>query len=222
MRRNVLPKIQGPVFCGAKLPNREGNCRQTSGKGTDHPGWGRCKLHGGSTPSHVEAAQVAQAIATARVFGVPREVDPITGMLEVYYQTMGVLDALEAFCTQLLPAELVWGMTKEKRVGDPADDADGAGEDGDLTPVEREYGPGVNIWVKLLAEWHDRAFSEAERMLKLDLTARALEHTQSQVAALVAVLLSPELGLSEDQRRAAARILRDMDRRAIEGTAVAA
>jgi hypothetical protein len=215
MSGNVLPRVRGPLFCGAKLPNRDGNCRAPSGRGTSHPGWGRCKLHGGATDSHIEAAQIAQATATAQIFGVPREVDPVNGMLEIYYQTMGMLDAIEAMCMQLLPAEVVWGITKEKRIGE------GGGDDaGGLTPVEREYMPGVNIWVKLLSEWHDRAFSEAERMLKLDLSARQIEYTQSQVAALVAVLMDPDLALSDGQRRVAARRLRELDssRRTIEGS----
>lgn len=108
---------------------------------------------------------------------------------------------------QLLPAEMVWGITKEKRIGE--------GEDGgELTPTEREYAPGVHIWVKLLADWHDRAFGEAERILKLDLDSRRVELAQSHIAAMVAILLSPELALSVEQRRAAARILRGMDQRA--------
>ncbi len=36
--------------CGAR--NRAGNpCRRPAGWGTDHPGAGRCKLHGGNTPN---------------------------------------------------------------------------------------------------------------------------------------------------------------------------
>lgn len=208
-------KVRGPLFCGANLANRPGTCRAPSGRGTSHPGWGRCKLHGGATQSHTESAQMAQAVATAQLFGVPREVDPITGMLEAYHQTMGILDAIEAMCLQLMPADVVWGVVKEKRTGE---DGAGAGEE-PLTPIEREYAPGVNIWVKLLAEWHDRAFGEAERILKLDLDSRRIEVSQAHVAVLVQILLSPELALSEDQRRIAARLLRSIDQQAtIEGS----
>ena len=158
---------------------------------------------------------MAQATATAQMFGVPREVDPITGMLECYHATMGVLAAIEAMCMQLLPAEVVWGIVKEKRV---EGEDDGAGSES-LAPVEREYAPGVHIWVKLLADWHDRAFGEAERILKLDLDSRRVELAQSHVAVMVAILLSPDLALSEGQRRVAARMLRSMDgQSAIEGS----
>lgn len=212
----LISRVRGPVFCGARRRNGEADCRRPSGWGTNHAGWGRCKLHGGTTQSHTESAQMAQAVATAQLFGVPREVDPITGMLEAYHQTMGILDAIEAMCLQLMPADVVWGVVKEKRTGE---EEGGDGDGGGLTPVEREYAPGVNIWVKLLAEWHDRAFGEAERILKLDLDSRRIEVSQAHVAVLVQILLSPELALSEDQRRIAARLLRSIDQQtAIEGS----
>ena len=210
---------RGPVFCGAPRKGGDGGtCRNGSGKGTDHPGYGRCKWHGGNSPTHRNAAAIAHARDAAQLFGVPREQDPITGMLETYHQTLGVLDAVEAMCMQLLPAEVTWGVVREKRVGDaPSGDGEQDGES--LTPPEREYAVSVNIWVKLLAEWHDRAFKEAEAMLRLGLDQRKIEIAASQVAAMVAVLLSPELALTEEQRRAAARILRTMDQQAIEGSA---
>lgn len=200
----TIATMRGPVFCGAPKKTTGEPCRNGSGKATDHPGYGRCKWHGGNSPTHRHAATIAAARDTAVLFGVPREVDPISGMLESYYQTMGILDAIEAKCMQLLPAEVVWGITKEKRVGD-------GGDDESLSPPEREYGPGVNIWIKLLAEWHDRAFAEAERILKLDLDSRRVELAQTYVTAMVTVLLDPELDLSADQRRAVARRFRERD-----------
>lgn len=213
MTATSLPKVRGPLFCGART--RGGSlCRRPSGWGTDHAGWGACKLHGGATANAGIAAEYARAAATAQLFGVPREQDPITGMLETYHQTLGILDAVEAMCMQLLPDDVTWGKVKERSAG--ASD----GEDGSLSPPEIESAAGVNTWVRLLAEWHDRAFKEAEAMLRLGLDQRRIEVSASHVAAMVAVLMSPDLGLTEQQRRAAARLLRSMDERAaIEGSA---
>lgn len=36
-------------ICGAKYAKRKGVCQNPAGKGTDHPGEGRCKFHGGAT-----------------------------------------------------------------------------------------------------------------------------------------------------------------------------
>lgn len=37
-------------FCGARKKTGEGHCTQPAGWGTDHPGDGKCKLHGGASP----------------------------------------------------------------------------------------------------------------------------------------------------------------------------
>lgn len=47
-------------LCGAKKKNGE-ICRAFAGQGTDHKGVGRCKNHGGSTPSHRSNAIVVEA-----------------------------------------------------------------------------------------------------------------------------------------------------------------
>jgi hypothetical protein len=220
-RQGTMPRVRGPLFCGAKLANRPGTCRAPSGRGTSHPGWGRCNLHGGSTESHEISAALDRAEATARLFGVPREVDPLDGMLECYHRTAGMVDAIEAMCVQLLPADVVWGLVERKSVGAGAAaavaDGGGEGDDESLTPPEEKYAAGVNLWVRLLAEWHDRMFTEGERILKLGLDTRRLELSASHVAAMVTILLSPDLALSDDQRRVVARMLRTMEQNVIEG-----
>lgn len=56
-------------YCGGNKKQGEGTCTQRAGWGTAHPGTGRCKLHGGSTPSHIANAQErqAQALVDAKV-----------------------------------------------------------------------------------------------------------------------------------------------------------
>jgi len=43
------------AICGART-RRGSLCQQPAGWGTDHPGEGRCKLHGGASPRGVESA----------------------------------------------------------------------------------------------------------------------------------------------------------------------
>lgn len=79
-------------LCGAKRQQGEGTCRRPAGWGTPHPGSGRCKLHGGSTPNHVTAAQVEEARRTAdealKLLG--REgVAPVTNPLEALADLAG-------------------------------------------------------------------------------------------------------------------------------------
>lgn len=58
-------------YCGANKRQGEGTCTQRAGWGTDHPGVGRCRNHGGSTPTHRQHAQEQQARAQAARLGVP-------------------------------------------------------------------------------------------------------------------------------------------------------
>lgn len=51
--------------CGAQRAKSQGACKRPAGWGTDHPGQGACKLHGGSTPTHRRAALREQAQRTA-------------------------------------------------------------------------------------------------------------------------------------------------------------
>jgi hypothetical protein len=47
-------------LCGGKKKQGPGNCEQPAGWGTDHAGFGRCKLHGGSTTTGKAAAAEAE------------------------------------------------------------------------------------------------------------------------------------------------------------------
>lgn len=50
----------GYPICGRKKKQGPGICEQKAGWGTDHPGKGACKLHGGATPmKHGRYSQVA-------------------------------------------------------------------------------------------------------------------------------------------------------------------
>lgn len=48
-------------YCGRPKRQGEGTCTRPAGWGTDHQGYGACKLHGGSTPNGRKNAQTAAA-----------------------------------------------------------------------------------------------------------------------------------------------------------------
>ncbi len=65
----------GHDSCAAKT--RAGrDCRRPAGWGTDHAGVGRCKLHGGTTPSHRRAASRELARREVRRLGLERGAEP--------------------------------------------------------------------------------------------------------------------------------------------------
>jgi hypothetical protein len=81
----------GKALCEAQRTNQSKGltCHLVAGYGTDHVGVGRCKWHGGCTPTHNEHAQVEQIKQAADRLGVPREVDPSTGILELVWEAAG-------------------------------------------------------------------------------------------------------------------------------------
>jgi hypothetical protein len=69
-------------YCGGPKRQGSGTCTRPAGWGTPHPGIGRCKLHGGSTHSHVVAAGKVLAQREVTRLGQLRDVDPHTVLLE--------------------------------------------------------------------------------------------------------------------------------------------
>ena len=209
----AIPVMRGPVFCGGRLRDGSGRtCRQPAGKNTDHPRYGRCNLHGGCTKTQRQHAQMLMIQDAAVLYGVPREVDPVVGLMEEYWRTLGVVEALEAMVAQLSPSEIWWGVQsiEESEAG-----ASDGGEES-LTPPERKVksGAALNLQVKLFNEERDRSVRIAETILKLDLEGRRVELDQAHLVVLAKVLFSAELGLSQDQLRVVARLLRGVEVRA--------
>lgn len=82
------------AWCGAKKHQSEGTCQRPAGWGTDHPGYGNCKLHSGSTPAGKTAAarQRVQAEATAALRGM--QIEPIDDPLTELAQHVGEVRAM--------------------------------------------------------------------------------------------------------------------------------
>ncbi len=122
----VKKKVRGPGGLGkgvSTLPKCDyvrpdgRQCTNDKGKRTNHPGIGRCWKHGGTSPTHVRAAQkvmVAQAIDT---YGLPREIAPHDALREEVWRTAGHVQWLERKIHELDPEALVWGTTKRKLSG---------------------------------------------------------------------------------------------------------
>jgi len=76
-------KMGDGKVCGAKKRDRgpgqkRGRCLLAAGWGTDHPGIGKCKFHGGSTPNHIKAAAGEQL---AVLLGEEIETDPLNALM---------------------------------------------------------------------------------------------------------------------------------------------
>ena len=58
------------ALCGAKRKNGE-PCRNFSGMGTDHFGYGTCRAHGGNSPAHVKSAAMIEVREQLATLGEP-------------------------------------------------------------------------------------------------------------------------------------------------------
>jgi hypothetical protein len=68
-------------LCGARKRSNGEACRAFAGQGTDHPGTGRCKFHGGSTSSHRTHAVIEQAKTRAVRLGQSYEMAPVEALI---------------------------------------------------------------------------------------------------------------------------------------------
>ena len=60
-------------LCGSKKKQGTGTCTKPAGWGTDHVGFGNCKLHGGASPNGVKHAEKQEAAWRQRLAD---ELDP--------------------------------------------------------------------------------------------------------------------------------------------------
>lgn len=85
-----------PAFCNSKKRQGDGSpCRKRAGWGTPHPGIGHCRLHGGNTPTQIQEAERIRAEREVATFGLPRDIDPHTALLEELHRTAGHVSWLQ-------------------------------------------------------------------------------------------------------------------------------
>jgi Zn-dependent oligopeptidase len=95
-----VAKPKGPK-CGGKLLKREGTCTRPAGWGTPHPGTGRCKLHGGCSPSHSVAGAQEQARKAVMRLGFEPVADPLSQLASVAGELVAVKDRLREHVERL-------------------------------------------------------------------------------------------------------------------------
>lgn len=173
--------------CGAKKKQGEGTCNRPAGWGTDHPGIGRCKLHGGSTPAHQDAAIKEQARRDVELFGAPKDIHPATALLELVQWTAGEVDYWRQRVRELDKDDLTWGLTKIKTGGDDAGSTE-------------ESKP--NIAYAMLIDASNRLKAYSESALKAGVDAALVRIAETQGARLFDAIeqILTALQLTDQQR----------------------
>jgi len=172
------------ALCGAQRRRADATCRRPAGWGTDHPGVGRCKLHGGSTPSHkANAARKAtdtEARAMLARLGEPDPLgDPVEELLRLGAEVRAYQEVLRERIAELRE------FSKD-----------------DVALIDRERAA-----VRLYGEALDRSHRVLGDLVKFNLDERLVRVRETQAAALVValchVLAHADLALDPARQRRA-------------------
>lgn len=203
------------ALCGAPKRTGTGTCTQTAGAGTDHRGVGRCRVHGGTSPSHrVHGARLLADMNLRRELAkmaVPLEgnVDPQQMLLAMVREAAGNVAYLGARVAELAD------VTEEEAEGLRA----GAGKWTRLTAYQKGaylFGPKIDVdkegdehvtgeevrgIVKLYGEWVDRLAKFAKMAIDAGIAKAQVEIAQQQGQTIVVVInrVLAQIGVPEEQ-----------------------
>jgi hypothetical protein len=158
-------------------------CNKSAGWGTPY-GHGRCRLHGGATPSHLRAAQRREAESTVASLGLPREVEPHQALLEEVHRAAGHVAWLAEVVGRLEKNQVVQGITRTLQAAD-----------GTRTVEARAT---INVWVKLYEEWHDRLVRVAKLAIDAGVEERQVGLAEQQAQQLASIIRAVLTDLGHD------------------------
>lgn len=190
--------------CNGVKRDHSGLCGRPAGWGTGHPGIGRCKLHGGSTQSHQQAAEREMAKDAVRRFALPRDVDPFDALMEEIARTAGVIDLLEEELATLEREQLVRGFSEVTRTQTAGGDA------GIEQRVKQRSAPSV--WMQLYQRERKHYVEVCRVAIATGIAERQVRLAEQQGRIIVEVIRSTlqDLGIEEtgEVRQAVGRHLR--------------
>lgn len=201
--RNGKVVFDAEKHCGAKRTKRGGEpCTKPKGWGTSHPGWGTCKLHGGSTPNGIKAAVKAMHAAEMATMGEPREIDPHDALLEELHRTAGHVAWLQMIVGALDP--------DEELVGPVGGEGITVGQFG--TEVIQHARKEPSVWVKLYQDERNHYARIAKTCIEAGIEERRVQLAE-QYGQLIAGAINrilDSLGLTKAQMQKAPRIVREV------------
>lgn len=177
--------------CGGT--NRQGEpCGNTAGKGTDHPGTGNCKHHGGSTPAGRKHAQEQAARKAVETYGLPRDISPTDALLEEVRYSAGHVAWLREKVAELEANDLVWGVTEEVDRGS-----------GEFAGVDTTRSASVNMWLDLYFRERKHLLDLTKTAISVGIEERRVRLAEAQGALMNDVIrrILARLSLTADQSK---------------------
>lgn len=183
----------GHEACGGhqKQARGGGPCRSRAGAGTDHPGYGNCKFHGGTSRNGQRHAQRAHAEEAVRVYGLPVVTTPEQALLDEVHRTAGHVAWLRERIADLDPDALTWGLTKREKVG--------ASE---FTGTNSVEAAAVHVWLELYLRERRHLVDVCAKAITAGIAERQvrLAEAQGQLMAQALIAILDGLALTEEQR----------------------
>lgn len=158
----------GNPKCGGKR-RKGGRCGRPAGWGTNHPGVGKCKLHGGSSPASELKGAVELARREAGVMGMPLSIEPHEAILECIRISAGEV----AYASERISA-----LEVSEAVGPVESSMTRLGEN--LTTEVRQGPPAVHIWIQVRQHAMDRLVQYSFAALKAGIEERRVRLAEQQ------------------------------------------
>lgn len=185
-----------PRFCNAiKRDGSGATCRQPAGHGVPGVWTGRCKLHGGKTPTHVRAAEIVLAKRTVASLGIRviPSMGPEEAILDELHRAINNVEFLEALVRDLpdRPEPDVWVPPKKgEKEGHWAYGAPGIyGRTRHVSGIPTgEAKP--HVLVVMLNEERDRLIRVSSAAVKANVSRRVMELHEGTARQLAGALSS--------------------------------
>lgn len=149
-------------LCGANKTDGSGDtCKHEAGWGTDHPGYGPCRKHGGATPNHRKAASRAQVAEVVESLSIPVDTTPEDALLSEVRHVAGDV----AFLRQQV-VELGGNLTQQ---------------------VKTQGGGGYeapDVWVDMYWQAHDRLVKVTTAAIKAGVEERKVRVAEREMDAV--------------------------------------
>jgi hypothetical protein len=181
--------------CGAKLRNGRGTCKLPAGWATPHTKFGRCRLHGGNTPTQRQhaAAEEARVEAVKLVMGSPIPTAPEDALQLCIDVSVGELAYCNERIAELTDANAAVPLTSERL----HQELDKHGDVHDLEERTVQSTAELHIWIttrigatERLARFSKMALDAGVAERRVRLNERQTEMIAGAVLAVVAQLAS--------------------------------
>lgn len=220
MATDATPTVdaKGRLLCGSKRRSETASdrthCRQLAGARTDHPGVGKCWLHGGNSPTHlVHGARILTDMKLRQElaqFATPLEgdVDPQALLLQLIREAAGNVAYLGARVRELAETqdEAEGAFAQGSRWAQNTRYAKGAYLFGPKIDIDKDGGEHIvgedqRGMVKLYGEWTDRLAKFCKDALAAGIAKAQVELAQQQGQTIVLIVNKAllALGLGEEQ-----------------------